>query len=817
MKELLKIEEIAALTDGELIGDGSVGVAHIATDSRSLFRSSQVIFVAICGDRHNGNEYIADVIQKGVKCILTDQYPVEINKDASYCIVKDALKALQLLAAYKRKFFQGTVIAITGSNGKTIVKEWLYQVLQRKSKVIRSPRSYNSQLGVALSVWQLTNRYKYGIIEAGISQPGEMQVLEKIIAPEIGILTNLGTAHGENFTSDSQKIKEKLQLFENCQKLIFNADIEVDEKSIHSFMIDADYEKVDWSLSGKARYTYKLISSGESKSKVELLHSENYSIFELPFTDRASIENSLQVITCLLESDMTIEEIKDGTKVLEPIEMRLETLNGVNGSTLVNDVYNSDLAGLEVALNVLEQQKGHKRKIVILSEVFQSGMKGEDLYSEVAQLLEFRNIDKLFCVGDALSAFKEIFPLNTEFFSNTETFTNQFNIKEIENSAVLIKGARKYHFEEITQLLQLKYHKTVLEINVNELIQNLNYFRSLLHSETKIMVMVKALSYGSGGDEIAAFLQHEKIDYLGVAYPDEGIRLRKAGLNTPIMVINADIEDYRSLFVYDLEPVIYSRKGLEEFMNQCKFLGRQDYPMHIKLDTGMHRLGFEEDDIDWLCEKIANEELEIKSIFTHLVGSDNQKMDDFTEMQVNRFITMSDRLMEASGSDIIRHVLNSAGIERFAGYQFDMVRIGIGLYGQGFSKKLAPVSTFKTAISQIRSVKKGDTVGYDRRGKVLTDSTIATIPVGYADGIDRRLGNGNFSFYLHNKRVATIGNICMDMTMIDVSETNAKVGDSVELFGNNIAVSEIAEKLDTIVYEILTSIPERVKRIYIKE
>lgn len=817
MRETFQIGEIAELTNGRLIGEGARVVESIATDSRSLPGSTNVLFVAIAGDHHNGNDFLSEVYDKGIRCFLTDQDPKELFDDASYCITGNALAALQLLAAARRNAFKGTAISITGSNGKTIVKEWLYQILQRKASVVRSPRSYNSQLGVPLSIWQLSERYRYAIIEAGISRLGEMEKLERIIHPDIGILTNIGPAHNENFSSESVKLKEKLQLFRNCRKLIYNADLKVDNLKISEYLKEYNAEKVDWSVSGSAKYIYSITENIPGKPNLKLkVKSESY-LFELPYTDGASVENLLNVITTLMELGMEPAEIAVGLKLLEPVEMRLETLNGVLGSTLVNDVYNADLSGLAVALNVLDQLKKHKKKVVILSDLYQSGMQPEDLYREVAGMLKFRNIDKVICVGENSTKQRHFFPDNSEFYDKTEDFLSFFNRSDINDAAVLIKGARKFHFEDITQLLQLQYHKTVLEINVNALTENLNYYRSLLNSRTKIMVMVKALSYGSGGDEIAAFLQHEKVDYLAVAFPDEGIRLRKAGTKLPVMVMNADKDDYRTLFEYNLEPEIYCRSGLEQFVRMSRFMGMADHPIHIKLDTGMHRLGFEEEDMEWLLSCLREENVVVKSIFTHLVGSDEPQLDGFSKQQAEKFKTMAGKIKSIAGDSVMLHMLNSAGIERFADYQFDMVRIGIGLYGHGYRADLAPVSTFKTVISQIRNVKKGDTVGYNRSGKVLRDSRIATIPVGYADGIDRRLGNGNYSFYLNGKKVPVIGNVCMDMTMIDISGVDATIGDTVELFGKNLPVSEMADKLDTIVYEILTSVPERVKRVYIRE
>jgi len=789
------MKQIAKITGGRLTGDPQCAVRHLATDSRSLPGVDNVLFIAIQGDHHDGNEYIEGVYARGVRCFLTDRvHPGATGmKGASFCIVEDSMKALHRLASERRTSFPGTLVAVTGSNGKTIVKEWIYQLLQHETSVIRSPRSYNSQLGVPLSLWQLSDAYKVAIIEAGISLPGEMDKLERIIAPDIGILTNIGPAHSENFSSDSHKLREKLLLFRRCKKLIYRSDLHVDGQPVENHLNDHPAERVSWSLGGKARYSFLLSAKDDGGRGVTMEH-DGLSELGIPY------QRTGELLTGL-----------------EPVEMRLEALKGIHGRTLVNDVYNSDLAGLRVALDVLMQQGRHPEKMVILSDVFQSGMKDEVLYAEVAALLDFKGVGKIIGIGAGISGQKALFPSGATFYPDTESFLQAFDTQEIENFAVLIKGARKFHFEQITQKLQLQVHKTVLEINIDEMIRNLNYFRSLLKPSTKIMVMVKALSYGAGGHEIAAFLQHEQIDYLAVAFPDEGIRLRRSGVQLPVMVMNADTADYRKLIEHDLEPEIYSREGLVRFISECRYLGLSDQPVHIKLDTGMHRLGFEEGDMDWLAEQLAAGEVKVKSLFTHLAGSNDPGLDSFTREQVTAFREMAAKIKKGSGMEPVMHVLNSSGTERFPEFQMDMVRIGIGLYGQGVKKELEPVSTFKTVISQIREVEPGESVGYGRGGKVTQRSRIATIPVGYADGINRHLGNGHYSFYLNGSYVPTIGNICMDMTMLDITGTEAAIGDEGELFGRRCPVTRMAGQLNTIVYEILTSIPERVKRVYIRE
>lgn len=815
---MMEWKEILKITGGRSSGYNGGQVEQIATDSRSLPAVSNVLFVAIRGTNHNGNDYVPEVFEKGIRLFLTDQLPdISVYPGASFCLVKNAIEALQKIAGEKRRRFRGNVIAVAGSNGKTIVKEWLYQLLQASENVVRSPRSYNSQLGVPLSLWQLDDRYGIAIIEAGISMPGEMHKLADIINPDIGILTNIGPAHRENFKSDSEKISEKLTLFKGCEKVIYRSDQVVDGREISDFIIKEKLNGISWSLGKDADYTYKLMPKTGDEQKMNIICENNAALFSLPFSDDASVENLLHVITILLESGIVPGEINSRLKNLEPVEMRLETLKGLYNSTLINDVYNSDLAGLGVALDVLLQQKKHRQKIVILSDVYQSGMEHRRLYGSVGELLRFKGINSVICIGKDSAACSECFPEGTRFFMDTKTFIDEFDPRAIEGAAVLIKGARKFRFEDITRLLQFQIHNTVLEIRVNDLVHNLNYYRSIIDQGTKIMIMVKALSYGAGATEIAEFLQHEQIDYLAVAYPDEGIRLRQSGVSLPIIVMNAGLSDYRQMIASRLEPVIYSREGLLRVISDCRYMGQSDHPLHIKLDTGMHRLGFEPADIPWLASHLSESNVNVKSLFSHLAGSEDPALDAFTEAQVGGFLEMAARVTRETGQAPLLHILNSAGIERFPQYQLNMVRIGIGLYGIGKAEALRAVSSFRTVISQIRTVKSGDTVGYGRAGKVSRDSIIATIPVGYADGIDRRLGNGTYSFFVKGKYAPTIGNVCMDMTMIDVTGIDAGPGDSVELFGNNCPVEQMAASLETIVYEVITSIPERVKRVYIRE
>ncbi len=813
----IQIATIADLTGARVIGNSPVDVRHVATDSRTLSRTDHVMFVAIRGANHNGNDYLEEVHERGIRVFLTDQEPGDFLPNTCYLVVDDALPALQILAAHIRSNFPGTVIGITGSNGKTIVKEWLYQLLQDHATVYRSPRSFNSQLGVPLSVWQLDDSYKIGIIEAGISRPGEMARLQEIIHPSYGILTNIGPAHSENFSSDSEKLEEKLALFSGTSKVICRIDQVLEGKPLADYLANRPFGIVDWSIGGKATYVYFPLASDSEGSSFLLKKGDEEMDLHLPVTGKAAVEDLLHAITLMLELGYGPELVRQSLSRIEPVEMRLETLKGIFGSMLVNDVYNSDLAGLSVALDVLDQIPGRGKKTVILSEVYQSGKEPEELYEEVASVLNFRKVDQICCVGDTIGEMARFFPEGTQFYSDTPSFIRTFNRHEIAGAAVLIKGARKFHFEDITRFLQQQVHHTILEINLDNLAANLNYFRSITGKNVKIMVMVKALSYGSGVDEIASFLQHQQVDYLAVAFPDEGVRLREAGVKLPVMVMNADQSDLRTMIEHNLEPEIYNMDGLLEFVRISRYLGLPGYPVHIKLDTGMHRLGFEEADIEHLCEVLVKNRLVIQSVFTHLAASEDPEHDEFTRKQAADFERMAAMISDRTGQKPFRHVVNSAGIERFPRFHFEMVRLGIGLYGIGNASRLVPVSTFRTVISQVREVAAGETIGYNRMGKVDRPSRIATIPVGYADGISRKLGNGNYSFLIHGQKVPTIGNICMDMTMLDITDVDATEGDNVELFGQELPVEKMAETLGTIVYEVLTGIPERVKRVYIRE
>jgi Alr-MurF fusion protein len=812
------LEEIALFLDGGLYGRKDLSFSSLLIDSRSITPSSAVLFVALIGEQHDGHNYIGDLYRRGVRAFLVSSLP-DCKKfpDAGFCQVSDTLSGLQGIASSRRLLFDGEVLAITGSNGKTIVKEWIYQCLGDRIRIHRSPKSYNSQVGVPLSVWGIESGQKLAIIEAGISRPGEMEKLQHIIHPDIGVFTHLGTAHQEHFESMEVKLAEKLKLFQGCKKLICRADIMVGSKSLPAHMNDLQTEIVDWCLEGDARYKFRVNGRTQSQTFVEItIQGENFS-FALPFVDDASVENALHVFTFALEQGFPAKYISGQIENLEPVSMRLEILKGVMGSTLINDTYNSDTGGLAAALDLMGQQDSLAGRVVILSDLLQSGLQDEILYSEIASLLCNKKINLFIGIGPALSKQKALFLPSSLFYLDTEEFIRSMDRTLFSEKIILIKGSRRFGFERITRELQLQTHQTRLETDLNAMVYNLNYFRSLLKDGVKTMVMVKALSYGSGNIEIAKLLQYHQVDYLAVAIIDEGLELRKAGIHLPIVVLNPDPSGYEAMLDFGLEPEIYNRRcvlALQKILHQR---GIRDYPVHVKLDTGMHRLGFDEAELDQLIFYLQKPEMRVSSVFSHLVASDKQEHEQFSREQIRRFDQRCGQITEALGISFQKHILNSAGIEHFPDAQYDMVRLGVGLHGIGESPALKVVSSFKTTISQLKILAAGETVGYSRRGVLEKDGTIATIPVGYADGFHRSLGNGAGKVYVNGKKAPTIGEICMDMAMIDVSGIDVKEGDTVELFGKQQAVSELARQAGTIPYEILTSVPERVKRVYLQE
>ena len=819
----------ARILSAKLIGKQDSTFTNILTDSRTSGFATQTLFVAIKGERHNGHIYIKELYQQGCRCFLVSEeysYYSEL-KEASFLLAEDTLLALQQLAAYKRSLFKVPVVGITGSNGKTIVKEWLWQLLSADYTVCKNPKSYNSQIGVPLSVWQLSEQSNFALFEAGISLPGEMEKLEYIIKPTIGIITNIGSAHDENFTDYLQKTTEKLLLFKHTDTLIYCKDYDAIENRLQLAVSSkqlAVSRTITWSFLEEA--DLQIISQEEQNSHTLLkaLYHKKEIELNIPFADKASIENCIHCWLFMLYLNYSNEVIQHRMAELEPLSMRLEMKQGVNNCTLINDSYSNDIHSLSIALDFLKQQKQHEHKVVILSDILQSGKNTDELYKEVNVLLESKNVSELIGIGKDIFSQQNTFKIKKTFYATTQEFIDAGRSGSISfhNAVILIKGARSFGFERVHKLLQQKSHDTVLEINLNNLIHNLNYYRSKLKPGTGIMPMVKAFSYGSGSFEIANALQHTHVNYFAVAYADEGVELRKNGITTPIMVMNPEMQSLDQLIQYNLEPEIFSFNILEQFAKYVSVHKQTTFPIHIKLDTGMHRLGFEEKDIKTLIEKLKQYKfLQVKSIFSHLVASDDKALDDFTHRQIALFDKLSKQITDTLTYPVLHHICNSGGITRFPEAHFDMVRLGIGLYGVGINdaeqKQLLNVSSLKTTISQIKHLQAGDTVGYNRNGKISKPTVIATVPIGYADGLNRKLGNGVGHLYAQNKPAPIIGNVCMDMCMIDITGIDASEGDEVIVFNSAETLHNLAHTLGTISYEILTSVSARVKRVYLQE
>ena len=814
------VQYINAITIQAKLPD--VRINWLLTDSRSLSFPAETLFFAIRTTRNNGHNYIEELYNRQTRFFVVDEWRAEFEtlSEAVFLKVSDSLQALQQLAAAHRQLFDIPVIGITGSNGKTVVKEWLYQLLHNDFCITRSPRSYNSQIGVPLSVWALSENTTLGIFEAGISQPNEMARIQAVIRPTVGVFCNLGDAHQENFANLKQKCEEKLKLFSDTETLIYCSDNKLTDICVSQAKLKAKF--FAWGKSSKATLQVLSLTKNGTKTTVSLKYEGQTFDIIIPFTDEASIENALQCAAVLLYFGYNTSDIATRILLLESVAMRLEVKEGIRNCLLINDSYNSDLNSLEIALNFTEQQSVAKEmpRTLILSDILQSGQSPDALYKTVAELVKVKNIQHIIGIGEEIAAHSHEFDLaQKNFFASTASFLQSPLIHGFQNEIVLLKGSRKFRFEDISEKLELINHETVLEVNLNALIDNLNYFRAKLRPETKVMCMVKAFAYGSGSVEVAQTLQHHRADYLAVAVADEGAELRREGIRVPIVVMNPEKGSFGEIFEYKLEPEIYSFRLLDSFIAVAEKLGLTDYPVHIKIDSGMHRLGFELCDIPQLIERLSRQrEVKIRSVFSHLAGADDACFDDFTRQQLTTFTACANQLTVAFSHRIMRHILNSAGIERFPEYQFDMVRLGIGHYGiSSLSVTLKQVCALKTVILQIKELKKGETVGYSRKGVIKKDSRIAVLPIGYADGFDRRLGNGMGEVLINGKRAKTVGNVCMDLCMVDVSDINACEGDEVEIFGNNITISEIAERLGTISYEILTSISRRVKRVYYQE
>lgn len=831
----MNLNDIQKATKAALTGNiKDFTVGELLIDSRKIVNPAKALFIAIQGSHRDGHQFVEDAYKKGVKAFLVSQ-PVDFSKypDAVFLTVADTLTALQQLAATHRNQFNFPVIGITGSNGKTIVKEWLFQLLSDQYKIIRSPKSYNSQLGVPLSVWRIQPQHNLGIFEAGISQPGEMSRSEKILHPDIGIFTNIGEAHSEGFLNLRQKINEKLILFRHTKELIYSKD----HHELHECIVqychqvrnspDDTMKLFTWSQKTDATLRITQVERLNNSTAISGLYEERDISIVIPFIDNASIENAIHCWCMMLLFKIDDQIIRERMEKLHPVAMRLELLHGMDNCTIINDTYNSDLTSLHIALDFLEQQRQHPRRTVILSDMLQIGKPDGDLYEEVANLVSQKNIYRIVCIGPALNkhkaAFRKYKKIRSIFFKSTEEFLKQLHMLTFENEAILLKGARAFRFENIEKLLEQKIHKTVLEINLSAIQHNLNAYRSLLPQGVKTMAMVKAYSYGSGSYEIANLLQYAGVDYLTVAYVDEGVALRKAGITAPIMVMSPEAGAFDRMISWKLEPEIFSIDSLYKFNEIATTLNTTNYPVHIKLDTGMHRLGFMEHEIDELIAALGElQSARVVSIFSHLAGSDTADLDGFTKEQATLFTRMSHKIMATLNHKPLLHLVNSSGITRHPELYFDMVRLGIGMYGFDGSDKiqgqLLHIGTLKTTIAQIKELPAGETVGYSRRGKLERPSKIATVSIGYADGYFRDFGNGNAHMLVHGKPAKVLGSVCMDMCMLDITDIeHAKVGDEVIVFGAELTVSQLAEWAKTIPYEILTSISQRVKRIYVNE
>ena len=816
------IKNIAAIVDGKMLQlSQDAMIEHLLIDSRKVYSSSTSLFFALKGSRRDGHQFISELYKRGVpNFIISEAVKVSDYPQANFILVADTLEALQRLAGFHRKQFSIPVIGITGSNGKTIVKEWLYQLLHENFNIVRSPKSYNSQIGVPLSIWQMNSHHQLAIFEAGISKPGEMEKLEKIIQPTIGILTNIGEAHSENFPNREEKLKEKLKLFAHANKVISKGD----DAWITRQMMRLEINNFLWGRNITSDLQVTSIGRKDFQTEIILNYKHETFQFAIPFIDEGSIENAITCCSLLLVAGIDRPFIQEKMQQLQPVSMRLELKKAINQSSIINDSYSADLSSLTIALNFLDQQAAGSKRTVILSDFLQTGMTEEKLYDEISSLLRLHRASKVIGIGKNISTYLKTDGKATyQFYNSTEDFLKQLRSSQFKDETILIKGARIFEFEKIAHALEEKVHQTVLEINLNAIVHNLKAYQNFLHPSTKVMAMVKAFAYGSGGAEIAGILQYHRVDYLGVAYADEGVELRKAGIHLPVMIMNPEESTFDAIVENDLEPDIYSFELLHQFSAYLERLGLQQYPVHIEIETGMNRLGFDTADIKKLGEAlIQTDRFKVRSFFSHLAGSEDPAEDEFTLQQHEKFIIASNELEKIVGYSFIKHIANSAAILRHPLLQMDMVRLGIGMYGVDAtntgSLELQPVATLKSTIAQIKHLKKGESVSYNRKGIVKRDSVIATIRIGYADGYSRSLGNGAGKMLINHQLVPVIGSICMDMTMVDITGiTGVNEGDEVIIFGSELSIQQIAEWAKTIPYEIMTGISQRVKRVYFEE
>jgi alanine racemase len=792
-------------------------IENLIIDSRSIINPENALFCALSAQR-DGHEYIKDAYAHGIRnFLISDEKYLAQYSDVNFLVVENVRQALQSLGKYKRQLYDIPIIALTGSNGKTMVKEWLYQLLAHDYNIARSPRSYNSQIGVPLSLWQINEEHTMGIFEAGISKNEEMKALADIIQPTIGILTNIGEAHAEGFSSLKEKLLEKLKLFATAELFIYSPDytLGLPEKELPG------QRRFSWSTKQAADLQVSFIEPIESRTYIRAIYKDIEIECLLPFRDKASIENGIICWATLLALGYSPEKADLRLEKLTRISMRLELKNGINQCSIIDDSYSADISSLAIALDFLNLQNQHVKKTLILSDLYETGKSNEALYEEIASLIRQKGVNRLIGIGSHISDFAALFELESRFYISTQAFIEDFPGQHFANETILVKGARKFEFERISKLLTQKIHDTVMEINLNALASNLRFYRSKLKEGVKVMAMVKAFSYGSGSFEIANVLQYHKVDYLAVAYTDEGVALRKAGITLPIMVMSPEPSAFEAIVKYKMEPELYNLDILQSFLN---FLAdhAHAYPVHLKIDTGMHRLGFEETEISELLTILKTaDKFKVMSVFSHLVGSDEHQHDEFSLHQIDRFLAITERIEEELGYKFIRHIANTAAITRFPSAQLDMVRIGIGLYGFDgalqHNKGLHTVAILKTTVTQIKKLKSTETIGYGRRGVMPDGGTIATVKIGYADGYRREFGHGVGKMLINGKIAPTIGSICMDMCMLDVTGIDVENGDEVIVFNDQLTIADLAKQIHTIPYEILTNISQRVKRVYYYE
>jgi alanine racemase len=821
------VSKIATIVQGLLYAnfDKNYIVKDLVYDSRRIQGTKNALFFALVTSKNNGHKYIGDLYKKNVcNFVVNKEFnDIELYPDANFIVVEDTLQALQQLTRYHRKKFSIPVIGITGSNGKTIVKEWLYQLLCPDYKIVYSPNSFNSQIGVPLSVWKTSRHDQLGIFEAGISKPDEMNILKGFIEPTIGIFTNIGSAHDEAFMDIRQKVGEKLNLFRNVETLIVSGDHGIIMEGLMRTELLKKIHLFSWSIRGKdADLKINTVEKRSMETFIEAIYKDKTIAITIPFVDDAAIENVVHCWATMLLIGYSNDIIAERIAKLTPIAMRLEMKQGIRRCMIINDTYNSDVNSLQIALDLMNSQQQYQKRTVILSDILQSRSSEHTLYKEIATLLENKNIHRIIGIGDAISRQANSFKIEKEFYKTTNDFFSGFDTNKIDNEIILVKGARQFNFERISNYLSLKTHETVMEVSIPGLIENLNYYRTLLNPETKIMVMVKAFGYGIGDIDLANALQYHGVNYLAVAYADEGVSLRNKNIALPVMVMNPDELGLELILKYDLQPEIYSFRILNlllQTMEQNLHIEKAN--IHLKIDTGMHRLGFGKKDIIELVQILnSHPNVRVESIFSHFAAADDAHEDDFTKQQAELFSQCYQSIVEQIGYAPVKHISNSAAISRFPEYQFDMVRMGIGLYGiNPFvpASKLANVATLKTVISQIKYIPPSDTVGYNRKWKADKDTVVATIPIGYADGFPRSAGNEHAQVLVNGRLVKVIGNVCMDMCMIDITDIPAKEGDAVIIFGKELPISQLAKSASIIEYELLTGISQRVKRIFIQD